>query len=415
MTDVLSSLGQCTAVIGAQWGDEGKGKLIDILTERFDVIARACGGANAGHTIVVKGKKHVFRLLPSGSLHEGKPVILGGGMVIHLPTLLEEIGLLEDAGIEIRSRLKIAPNAHIVCEFHKAIDSALEEQRAAAVGKGIGTTKRGIGPAYADKILRRGLRMECLRWASTDLRSALAARVMDVEQAYGISIDVDAELDAMMAAKKAVESMVMDHPSNFLSSLLAEGKTVLIEGAQATLLDIDHGTYPYVTSSQTTAAGALQGLGLPPKALNSVIGVAKAYCTRVGEGNFVTEVTGIVGDRLRERGGEYGSVTKRPRRCGWLHLPDLLAAKQINGFDCWNITKLDVLDTEDSIPVGVGVENGKTILETLPGWKTSTLGITEFSKLPENAQKLITFVEKKTGIPVRFIGTGQGREEMILK
>jgi adenylosuccinate synthase len=410
--DALSSLGRCTAVIGAQWGDEGKGKLIDILAERFDVIARACGGANAGHTIVVKGKRHVFRLLPSGSLHEGKPVILGGGMVIHLPTLLEEIQLLEDAGIEIRSRIKLASNAHIVFEFHKAIDGAMEEARAKALGKGIGTTKRGIGPAYADKMLRRGLRVDALTKDIAAVKAWLTYRTNDV----GVEIDVKTELAAFAKAQEALRKNVIADLPAFMADLLDRKKTILVEGAQATLLDIDHGTYPYVTSSQTTVAGALQGLGLPPKALTSCVGVAKAYCTRVGEGDFPTEVEGATGDRLRERGGEYGSVTKRPRRCGWLHLPDLAHAARINGFDCWNITKLDVLDQEAEIPVGVGVNaDGSALYETFKGWKTSTLGVTAFEKLPKEAQKLLNFIEKETGIPVRFVGTGQGREEMVLR
>ncbi len=414
--DALSSLGRCTAVIGAQWGDEGKGKLIDILAERFDVIARACGGANAGHTIVVKGRKHVFRLLPSGSLHEGKPVILGGGMVIHLPTLLEEIELLENAGIEIRSRIKLAGNAHLVFEFHKAVDGAMEEARAKALGKGIGTTKRGIGPAYADKMLRRGMRADALTKDPDAVKAWLAYRKADVGEAFGVDIDVEAELAAFLKAQEALAGNVIADLPAFMADLLGKKKTVLVEGAQATLLDIDHGTYPYVTSSQTTVAGALQGLGLPPKALTSCIGVAKAYCTRVGEGDFPTEVEGATGDRLRERGGEYGSVTKRPRRCGWLHLPDLAHAARINGFDCWNVTKLDVLDEESDIPVGTGLNaDGTARYETFTGWKTSTLGITDFAKLPKQAQALLSFVEKQTGIPVRFVGTGQGREEMILR
>ncbi len=411
-----TSLGSCCAIIGAQWGDEGKGKLIDILAERFDVIARACGGANAGHTIVVNGTKHVFRLLPSGSLHAGKPVVLGGGMVIHLPTLLEEIELLEKAGIEIRSRIHLAHNAHIVFEYHKAIDGALEDRRAKVTGKGIGTTRRGIGPAYADKALRRGLRMEAFSWRNEDVLTFLEQRRDDIKESYGVTVDVDAEIAAFTAARHVLRERVANDVPSLLHGFLAKKKTVLVEGAQATLLDIDHGTYPYVTSSQTTVAGALQGLGLAPKALTSVIGVAKAYCTRVGEGEFLTEIEGATGDRLRERGGEYGSVTKRPRRCGWLHIPDLEHAAILNGFTCWNITKLDVLDKEETIPVGIGTDaHGKAEYKTFPGWKTSTLGITDFGKLPAEAQEILNFIEKQTGIPVRFIGTGQGREEMIVQ
>jgi adenylosuccinate synthase len=409
---LLTSLGPVCAVIGAQWGDEGKGKAIDLLAEHFDVIARACGGANAGHTIVVNGKKHVFRLLPSGSLHQGKPVFLGAGMVIHLPTLLEEIATLEAAGISIANRLSISSQAHILFDFHKDIDAVREERRAKLLGKGIGTTKKGIGPAYMDKAARSGIRMERL---FDDLRTALQRQSEETNQMYGLKIDVEAELKNIEEARKVLKGRIAPNLPMMLWQLRMEGKRILIEGAQATLLDIDHGTYPYVTSSQTTAAGALQGLGLAPKALTSCIGVAKAYCTRVGEGAFETEVEGETGDRLRKRGGEYGSVTGRPRRCGWLSLPDLKYAATVNGYDCWNITKLDVLDEEETIPVGIDVKDGKAVYKNFPGWKSSTQGITAFEKLPKNAQALLSFIETETGIPVRMIGTGQGREHMIIR
>lgn len=415
MQKLLSDLGPVTAVIGAQWGDEGKGKVIDILTEHFDVIARACGGANAGHTIVVKGKKTVFRLLPSGSLHPEKPVILGSGMVIHLPTLVEEIEFLEKAGVPIVDRLIISPAAHIVFEFHKAIDGALEERRANKKGEGIGTTKRGIGPAYMDKAARSGIRMGALRDSVAVVRKDLTERKDDVRAMYGVEMDVDAECAAFTAAQKVLKDRVVDYGPQAIHEFLAAKKRILIEGAQATLLDIDHGTYPFVTSSSTTLAGALQGLGLPPRAVTSCIGVAKAYCTRVGSGDFATEATGETADRLRERGGEYGSVTGRPRRCGWLYLPDLKHSAMINGFDCWNITKLDVLDREKEIPVGVGMHEGHVAYEKLPGWNTTTIGITDFKKLPKQAQEFIAFIEKETGIQARLLGTGQGREEMIVR
>jgi len=407
----LDSLGPVSAIIGAQWGDEGKGKVIDILAEHFDVIARACGGANAGHTIVVGGKKHVFRLLPSGSLHPGKPVILGGGMVIHLPTLLEEITTLEAAGIPIRDRLHLSKEAHVVFEFHKTLDAALEERRAAERGKTIGTTKKGIGPAYMDKMLRQGIRLERL---GEDLRGEFELRKKQLKEVYGVDVNVDEELEHWNEAANVLKSRVVDTRPLFEEHFQKKHR-MLVEGAQATLLDIDHGTYPFVTSSSTTAAGALQGLGLAPNKLSSVIGVAKAYCTRVGEGDFPSEVSGETGDRLRERGGEYGSVTKRPRRCGWLSIPDLRAAAFINGFSCWNITKLDVLDTEKEIPVAVDVQNGKAVYKTFPGWQTSTVGITAWEKLPPQARELLLFIEKETNVPVTLIGTGPGREEMIVR
>lgn len=410
----LSSLGQVSAVLGAQWGDEGKGKVIDLLAEHFDVIARACGGANAGHTIVVAGKKHVFHLLPAGSLHN-RPVILGTGMVIHLPTLLEEIQALKIAGIDIIPRLHLSHAAHIVFDFHTEIDAELEKRLSKSRGQGIGTTKRGIGPAYMDKAARRGMRLESLQWSDDVLKKEIESRVKEAATSYGITVDVEKEWKQVKEAKSKLADCVLENLVGTMHDFLAQKKKILIEGAQATLLDLDHGTYPFVTSSQTTAAGALQGLGLPPRALTSCIGVAKAYCTRVGSGTFPTEAEEEVGNRLRERGGEYGATTGRPRRCGWLSIPDLQYGAMLNGFDCFNITKLDVLDEETEIPVCTGEKNGKPVYENLPGWKSNTKGITKFSKLPENAQAFIHFIEKQTKIPVSLIGTGPGREEMIVR
>jgi len=406
---LLKSLGPVSAIIGAQWGDEGKGKVTDLLAAHFDVIARACGGANAGHTIVVGGKKHVFHLLPAGSLHEGKPVVLGSGMVIHLPTLLEEIRTLKDAGIDLMDRLLISPAAHIVFQYHKDIDAALEERRS----KGIGTTRRGIGPAYMDKAARTGVRMERL---CDDLRPELLSRAKELRNMYGVTVNVDAEMEALSQAKELLRSTIVASLPNLMRDFLERKKSILIEGAQATLLDIDHGTYPYVTSSSTTAAGALQGLGLPPNVLHSCIGVAKAYCTRVGAGDFPTEETGARGERIRERGGEYGATTGRPRRCGWLHLPDLQYSVTVNGFTHINLTKLDVLDEEEEIPLGVGTApDGMTRYERMPGWKSSTSGLTSFKALPKQAQAYVHRIEEFTGVKVALIGTGPGREEMIVR
>ncbi|MFA6038978.1 MAG: adenylosuccinate synthase [Candidatus Peribacteraceae bacterium] len=416
MQNLLPSLGRVCAVIGAQWGDEGKGKVVDILAGRFDVIARACGGANAGHTIVVNGKKHVFHLLPAGSLHEGKPVFLGSGMVIHLPTLLEEIRTLRDADIDIVPRLFLSEEAHVVFEYHKDVDGVMEERRAKKSGGKIGTTKRGIGPAYVEKAARTGMRLgDVLAFSRSAeaLRSDLLWRKETAAHMYGVDVDVEEEANNLMEAAKVIGKGI--RPVSFLHDLLDQGKSVLIEGAQASLLDIDHGTYPYVTSSQTTVAGALHGLGLPPRVLTSCIGVAKAYCTRVGEGAFPTEAQGTTADRLRERGGEYGATTGRPRRCGWLSLPDLRRSARLNGFTHWNITKLDVLDEEETIPVGTEEKGGKALLEELPGWKASTVGVTSFDSLPPNAQAYVRFIEKNTGIPASLIGTGPGREQMIIR
>lgn len=399
--------------MGAQWGDEGKGKIIDYLAPSFDVIARANGGANAGHTIVVSGEKRVFHLVPAASLHEGKPVILGAGMVIHLPTLAEEIMTLRGAGIDIVPRLFISRAAHIVFEYHKAIDAVLEERRREAKGEGIGTTRRGIGPAYTDKAARFGIRMEMLKDTQA-LKNELTAHVMHVQAMYGVEVDVNAELEAIKEATGLVSERVTD-AVKVLHDHLHEGRRILIEGAQGSLLDIDHGTYPHVTSSATTVAGALHALGLPPRALSSSIGVAKAYCTRVGGGPFPTEAEAGAADRLRQRGGEYGATTGRPRRCGWLSLPDLRRVGALNGFTCWNITKLDVLDQEKMIPVSIEERSGKAEYKELPGWEHSTHGVTEFKKLPKQARDYIAFIEQETGIPVSLIGTGQEREAMVIR
>ena len=412
MQSLLKELGSVCAVIGAQWGDEGKGKVIDLLAEHYDIVARANGGANAGHTIVVNGKKHVFHLLPSGALHPHTTVVIGAGTVLHLPTLLEEIALLKENGIDVLPRLKISDEAHILFRYHQSIDGAMEEAMAKKKGKGIGTTKRGIGPAYMDKAARTGIRMGSLK---LDLASELDYRAERVKAMFGVTVDVAQELKDLEAARAILVPCVTD-TIGLLHTSLAAGKTILIEGAQATLLDIDHGTYPYVTSSSTTVAGALQGLGLPPSCLTGCIGVAKAYCTRVGEGEFLTEVSGTVGDRLRERGGEYGATTGRPRRCGWLHIPDLQRTAMINGFTHWNITKLDVLDQEEEIPVGMGqAKDGSVTYEQMNGWQSSTDGLTSFDQLPADAQNFLKFIDQKTGVKAALVGTGRGREAMIVR
>lgn len=404
MDSITKKFGPVAVVIGAQWGDEGKGKVVDMLAEHYDVIARACGGANAGHTIVVEGKKHVFHLLPSGCLHEDKHIVLGSGLVIHLPTLIEEIDLLLEHGIDIIDRLHISEEAHIVFNYHKDIDAALEQERSEVKGQGIGTTKRGIGPAYMDKAERTGVRMESI---DNDLRGELTIRAKAVKHKYNVDIDIDTELVQLQLANSRVGKCVKN-TMDFLHKAIDDKKTILIEGAQATLLDIDHGTYPYVTSSSTTLAGALQGLGLPPSCVTSCFGVAKAYCTRVGSGTFPTEAEEEAAQRLRDRGGEYGSTTGRPRRTGWLSIDDLVYVAKINGFTHWNITKLDVLDEEEVIPMEVQGD-----MVNVDGWKESTASANEWSKLPKNAQEYIEQIEKKTGVPVAFIGTGQGREDMI--
>ena len=411
MQDTIKQLGQVSAVIGAQWGDEGKGKVVDLLAEHYDVIARAAGGANAGHTIVVDGKKHIFHLIPSGCLHEGKTIILGSGLVIHLPTLLEEIATLKEVGVDVTDRLDISHAAHIVLDAHKEVDAVLDEK------KGLGTTKRGIGPTYADKAYRWGLRMgDLVNDADEELREKLGRSAAFMKKAFGVEMNIDQEMKNIAQAKEVIGDCIGDAVFSLHMAIHGE-QSVLIEGAQAVHLDIDHGSYPYVTSSSTTIMGALQALGLPPQVLQSCIGVCKAYCTRVGSGPFATEIEDEERQNaLRERGGEYGATTGRPRRCGWLSLPDLNFAAGINGYTHLNITKLDVLDEEEVIPVCTGIEaDGEVIFEEMSGWKESTKGTTDFEKLPENAQNYIAFIEDQVGVPVTFIGTGPGREEMITR
>ena len=405
MKEFIASLGPVCAIVGAQWGDEGKGKATDILAEHFDIIARACGGAYAGHTIVLDDTKHVFHLLPSGCLHENKPIILGPGMVIHFPTLLQEIQTLANAGIDILPRLKISTSAHILFDYHKEIDAALEEQRSQDKGEKIGTTKRGIGPAYMEKSMRTGIRVEQF----SSIQSELEQKKNMIESMFDIPVHVDSEIQQLHECAEIFTRCSTDTTA-ILHSALNDKKTILVEGAQGSALDIDHGTYPFVTSSATTSAGALQGLGLPPACMTSCIGIAKAYCTRVGSGDFSTEVEGEVGDRIRDRGGEYGATTARPRRCGWLHMSDLQKSAAINGISHWNITKLDVLDEEVEVPVMIDSE-----YISMTGWQTSTAGMTDYSQLPENAQKYIERIEQKTNVPVSLIGTGPKRSEMIVR
>ncbi|MEK7217891.1 MAG: adenylosuccinate synthetase, partial [Patescibacteria group bacterium] len=300
--------------------------------------------------------------------------------------------------------------------YHKDVDGVMEERRSKKSGGKIGTTRRGIGPAYVEKAARTGMRlgdMQSMARSAEALRSDLLWRKDMAAQTYGVDVDVEEEANNLMEAAKVIGNGI--RPVSFLHDLLAEGKSVLIEGAQASLLDIDHGTYPYVTSSQTTSAGALQGLGLPPRALTSCIGVAKAYCTRVGEGAFLTEAQGPTAGRLRERGGEYGATTGRPRRCGWLSLPDLRRSARLNGFTHWNLTKLDVLDEEETIPVCTAEKGGKALYEEFPGWNSATTGMTIFDALPQNAREYIRFIEESIGIPVALIGTGPGRGQMIVR
>ena len=429
--ELTKKLGQVVYVAGSQWGDEGKGKLVDILSQKYDIIARAAGGANAGHTICVdrggKMEKFVFHLLPSGVLHEGKTCIIGNGCVVHIPTLLDEIQELKEKGIDAMSRLYISDRAHIIFDYHKEIDGIQE------TGKGdkkVGTTKRGIGPAYTDKIDRRGIRMvDLLNFDGFAEKFRANAEVK--MKTYGIEVNIEEQINYYKGAIEILSPVIIN-TMQYINRAYDEGSTILIEGAQGSHLDIDFGTYPYVTSSSTTSGGACTGLGLAPAKINSVVGIVKAYTTRVGSGPFPTELGNIEGEMLRDQGGEFGATTGRPRRCGWFDGIVVKNAITINGINSVNITKLDVLTGFQTIKVGVGYklngeriefipasledfENVEVIYEDLPGWTEKLANVKRFEDLPVNAQKYILRLEEIMGVPINFIGVGMNRSEVIYR
>ncbi len=427
----MKKQGQVTYIAGMQWGDEGKGKLVDILSEKYDIIARSAGGANAGHTICVKQasgvKKYVFHLLPSGILWEGKICVIGNGTVVHLPTLLEEIKTLEEQGIKVRDRLLLSDRAHLIFEYHKIVDDLEEKGRGE---KKVGTTKRGIGPAYTDKAARRGIRVGDLRHFES-FAEKLRKNAENYMRVYGFTFDIEKEINLYKDLAEDLDEIIADTEA-YLSEAVDSGKSVLIEGAQATHLDLDFGNYPYVTSSSTISAGGCLGVGLAPRRLDSVIGIMKAYCTRVGEGPFPSELGGFEGDMMREKGAEYGATTGRPRRCGWLDLVVVRQAVRLNGADAINMTKLDVLSGLKTVKMAIGYTLGGTPLrhppahvedlarvevqyKELPGWEEPLGGVTLFKKLPQNAQAFVKAAEEILGIPVRYIGTGSRRDEMIVR
>jgi adenylosuccinate synthase len=424
-------MGKNVVVIGTQWGDEGKGKVVDWLTEHAQGVVRFQGGHNAGHTLVIGEKKTVLRLIPSGILRPGVRVYIGNGVVVSPPALLEEIGELESAGIEVRSRLAISPSCPLVLPSHVALDQARE----AAMGETrIGTTGRGIGPAYEDKIARRALRVQDLFY-----RERFAAKLETLLEYHNFiltmyfkrpAITIQATLDATLSLADALQPMVADVAA-LLQHARARGDSLLFEGAQGALLDIDHGTYPYVTSSNCLAGAAAPGCGIGPQMLDYVLGIVKAYTTRVGTGPFPTELCDDTGAVLAKRGNEFGSVTGRPRRCGWLDLPALKRSLQLNGVDGLCITKLDVLDGMDSIKICVeydvagkrvdllptgaeAVAACKPIYEELAGWRQSTFRLKSFDALPVNAQAYLMRIEKLTGVPIAMVSTGPERDETIL-
>jgi adenylosuccinate synthase len=419
-------------IAGAQWGDEGKGKIVDLLTERVQVVARYNGGHNAGHTVIVGGRKFVLHVVPSGILHPGILCVIGNGVVVDPVAFERETGELESLGVEIGDNLVLSDRAHVILPHHRGLEALTEEQRGA---RKIGTTLRGIGPAYEDKAGRRGVTLgDLLRPKTLPDKLAEARRhYEEVLRGAGRTPDVDwAKLfDDLAAFGERHRSQIRD-VSLVLHRQMVQGYSVLFEGAQATLLDLDHGTYPFVTCSAAAAGGAATGCGVPPTRIDGVLGIAKAYCTRVGTGPFPTEQSGPAAEALRERGGEYGATTGRPRRCGWFDAVAVRYAVRLNGFDALTITKLDVLDEMDEIPVCVGyrfegealaelpsdtfvLEECEPVYETLPGWKTPTAGVREWADLPENARRYVERLGEAVGTEIGVVSTGPDRAQTIIR
>ncbi len=422
--------GKTAVVIGAQWGDEGKGKIVDVLSHNFSIVARYGGGHNAGHTVIIKGKKFVLQLVPCGVLRQGCLAVIGNGVVLDPIALLREVSMLRQAGVHVDGNLFVSNRAHVILPYHRMIEMGAEN----APGRvKIGTTSRGIGPAYEDKMGRRGLRVADLLDSSllkATIENACREKNMIAHALFNSEpLDPDSMYREYADAAQKIAPFVTDTAA-LINRAIAQGESVMFEGAQGAMLDIDHGTYPFVTSSSCTSGGAATGTGVPPNAITSVIGVTKAYCTRVGAGPFPSEIQGEVAEQLRAKGHEYGAVTGRPRRCGWVDLPLLRYAQMINGVNWWVVTKLDVLDDLGEIPVCVGYKiNGKKtdtvpalatgfeqvecIYTKMPGWKKSTESVTSFDKLPKKAQEYLHFLEKESGAKIGMVSTGPDREQTI--
>jgi adenylosuccinate synthase len=419
-------------ILGSQWGDEGKGKVVDLLSENFDVVARYQGGHNAGHTVFIGDQKFVLKLIPSGILRPGKKAVIGNGLVLDPVALMSEIDALESAGVEVRGNLHISNRAHVLFPAHRMLEK-MSEGRPGRVS--IGTTSRGIGPCYEDKTGRRGTRIADL--LDAEFFRAHYDSVMQEKATLAKAFGIYEELDwrgireEYLALAECIRPMVCD-TALFLNQAIRDGKTVLFEGAQGTMLDVDHGTYPFVTSSSASAGGACTGTGVSPTRIQGVIGVSKAYITRVGSGPFPTEALDGAGEQLRRRGKEFGAVTGRPRRCGWFDAPLLRYTAAINGFDILVVTKLDVLDELDSIPVCVGYRSGgqdvtempptvrqveqiEPVYEYVPGWCSSTFGISSYDELPAKAKDYLAFLESRTGVEVGSISTGPERNQTIIR
>lgn len=424
-------MGKNVVLIGTQWGDEGKGKLVDLLTDNVAAVVRFQGGHNAGHTVVIDGEKTILHLIPSGVLRNQVQCIIGNGVVLSPAALLEEISMLEDKGIPARERMRISEACPLILPYHIALDRAREKARGKAA---IGTTGRGIGPAYEDKVARRALRLGDLQH-----RERFAAKLGEVLDFHNFclknyfrsdTISFEATLDEALLHAEALLPMMVD-VTELLDQLQSDDHNIMFEGAQGTLLDIDHGTYPFVTSSNTTAGGAATGTGVGPTRFDYILGITKAYTTRVGAGPFPTELFDAMGDHMAKRGDEFGATTGRPRRCGWFDAVALRRSRQINGLSGLCITKLDVLDGLESIQICTGyVTNGKTrsttptgadrladckpVYEEMPGWQENTAGLREYDQLPENARNYLKRIEEITDTPVDIISTGADRDETII-
>lgn len=419
-----------TVIVGSQWGDEGKGKIVDLLSENYQIVVRYQGGANAGHTVEIGDKKYILHLIPSGILREDVICVIGNGVVIDPIALLDEISLLEKNGISVKDRLFISHNAHLIMPYHKIFDSINES------GKNkIGTTGRGIGPCYIDKYARKGIKVIDLM--SPDIlkdkiTQNLEEKNLILKNIFNAGeINKDEVINQYIEFEKSFKQYIKNVPA-FLNQALNEGKSILMEGAQGALLDVDHGTYPFVTSSSPTSGGACTGSGIPPTKIKSVVGIVKAYTTRVGEGPFPTELLDETGEKLRKIGSEFGATTGRPRRCGWYDAFLVSYSAMINGIDQVAITKLDVLDHFEEIHVCTGYSiNGKKldsfptdfsslskvepIYETLPGWNQNTSACESYSDLPDNCKKYLDFISDKSNINIKIISVGPNRKQTFYK
>ncbi|HKG12207.1 MAG TPA: adenylosuccinate synthase [Pyrinomonadaceae bacterium] len=427
-------MSQVIVVIGAQWGDEGKGKIVDLLAERFDLVARYQGGHNAGHSVKVGDRSYALHLIPSGIIHEGKTCVLGNGMVIDPIAFFAEADRLSAQGLQVTpERVKVSSRAHLILPYHRALDHTSEERLG---NEKVGTTLRGIGPAYEDKAGRRGIRVADALDAD-HLRTRIERNIEDanliIRRYRGTTLDAGQVFNEIAPLVERMSAFVTDTTA-FVNRAVREGRSVLVEGAQATLLDVDHGTYPFVTSSSTTAGGVCAGLGLAPKKISGVLGIVRTYSTRVGEGPFPTEMLEgeeEIGQLIRERGHEYGVSTGRPRRCGWFDAFATRYAAEINGFDTVALTKLDILDALDEIKVCTGyrlkgqpcesfpavsheLRGVEPVYETLPGWNSSTEGVTELESLPARARDYVEFISEQIGVPVGLVSTGPERSQTIL-